>query len=290
MAEAGWDDLKAMRWLVTVRARILGFRYEEVSPDVLAIIEPDGQRHTVSLAPLSRAATALPRSEWTAAVDEFLTRTLAVDGDDAEDLDAILPLLRTKLVPEGAAEQGSAVYGEFGQDLVEGLVVDRALTMEWVTTERAERWSATEGTLLRRGRENVRAGGRLDVATEEVGGVRVTLLTGDDYASTHLFWLDEYGLVGAHGALVSVPSRTSVLVAPIVAGTNGFTYLGAMAQLTMVAYGEARHPVMPRIYHWEPRIMDIMGQVLGAALLQRSGDRMHVIVNPAFQESQEALV
>jgi hypothetical protein len=46
---------------------------------------------------------------------------------------------------------------------------------------------------------------------------------------------------------------------------------------------------MLRVYHWDPDVMEAMGQVLGAALLQPTGDRLAVIVNPAFQESQEAL-
>jgi hypothetical protein len=282
-------DLKVIRWLVTLRARNLGYRCEEVTPDVLAVTKPDGQRQDVPLASLYQAATALPRSEWMAAINEFLDSMLNPTSPDEENLDTIRPLLRTKLVPQEAAQQLSAVCDEFGQDLVEGLVIDRALTMEWVTRERASRWSADEYELLRQGRQNVRTTGRLDVRTVEVGGVRVSVLSGDDYASTHLFWLDEYELVGQHGTLVSAPTRTTVLAAPIAAGTTGFHYLPAMVKLTMSMYEDAKHPLMPRVYHWDPEVMEMMGQVLGAALLQLTGDRLDVIVNPAFQESQEAL-
>jgi hypothetical protein len=223
-----------------VRARSLGYGCEEVAPDVLAVTGPGGQRQDVSLVSLRQAATAVPRSEWMAAVNEFLDRTLSLASPD-EHLDTIRSLLRAKLVPGEEAERRSAVWDEFGQDLVEGLVIDRALMMEWVTRERASGWSADEHTLLRQGRKNVRAAGRLDVGTSEVGGVPVTLLSGDDYASTHLFWLDKYELVGEHGTLVSVPTRTTVLAAPIVAGTTGFDYLDAMVRLTMIMYEEAEH-------------------------------------------------
>jgi hypothetical protein len=282
-------DLKAIHLLVMVRARNLGYRCEEVAPDVLALTGPGGQRHDVSLVSLRQAATALPRSEWMTAVNEFLDRTLNLASPDDEDLDAIRPLLRTKLVPEQEAQRRSAVCDEFGQDLVEALFVDRALAMEWVTRERASGWSADEHELLRQGRENVRAAGRLDVGTGEVGGVPVSLLSGDEYATTHLYWLDEYDLVGEHGTLVSVPTRTTVLAAPIVAGTTGFDCLDAMVRLTMSMFEDAEHPLMPRVYHWDPEVMEAMGQLLGAALLHRTGDRLTIIVNPAFQESQEAL-
>ena len=287
---AGMDgNLKVIRWMVTMRARNLGYRCEEVTPEVLAVTGADGQRQDLPLGPLTRAATRLPRSEWMAAINEFLNMTLNPASRDDEGLDALRPLLRTKLVVEEAAQQRKAVYGEFGQDLVEGLVIDRALTMEWVTEKRAAGWPAERYELLRWGRENVRAAGRLDVRAVEVSGAPVTVLSGDDYASTHLYWLDEYGLVGQHGTLVSVPNRTTVLAAPIVAGTNGFDHLHPMVQLTMSMYEDAEFPLMPRIYHWDADIMEALDQVLGAALLQPTGDQLAVIVNPAFQESQEAL-
>jgi hypothetical protein len=285
----GSGDLKVVRWLVSVQARNLGYGCEVVAPDVLAITGPDGQRRDVPLTSLYKAATALPRSEWTAAVNEFLDTAFNGAAPDQEDMDTIRRQLRTKLMPEEAAQRVSAVCADFGQDLVEGLVLDRALAMEWVTRERASGWSADEYELLWQGRENVRTGGRLDVGTAEVDAVPVTVLSGDDYASTHLFWLDEYNLVGQHGTLVSVPTRTTVLAAPIVAGTTGFDYLDAIVRVTMSMYEEGEHPLMPRVYHWDPAVMDAMGQVLGAALLQRTDDHVTVIVNPAFQQSQEAL-
>ena len=283
------EDLKLIRFLVTLRARKNGYRCEEVGPDVLALTGPDGQPQEVSLASLRQAATALPRSEWATAVNEFVDGTLNPTFPDDENLETIRPLLRTRLVPEEAAQQLSTVCEDFGQGLVEGLILDRPLTMEWVERERASRWSAREHELLRQGRENVRAAGRLDVETVEVGGVPVTMLSGDDYASTHLFWLDEYGLVGTHGTLVSVPSRTKVLAAPIVAGTTGFNYLTPMVRLTMAIYDDAKDPLMARVYHWEPDTMEMLDQVLSAAMLQLTDDGLLVIVNPAFQESQEAL-
>jgi hypothetical protein len=280
--------LKVIRWLVTVRARNLGYACEEVSPEVLAVTGSDGERQDVPLEALRRAATALPRSEWLAAVNEYLDRTLARTAPD-DGLDPIRPLLRTKLIVEKAARERSVVSGEFGQDLVEGLVLDGALTMEWVSEERAARWPAEEHELLWQGRRNVRSAGRLEPSTVDVNGTPVTVLTGDDYASTHLFWLDEYGLVGKHGTLVSVPTRTTVLAAPIVAGTTGFDHLDAMVRLTITMYENAEHPLMARIYHWDPDVMEGLDQVLGAALLQPTGHGLNVIVNPAFQESQEAL-
>jgi hypothetical protein len=283
------EDLKVIRWLITLRARKLGYRCEEIASDVLAVTGSDGQRQELPLGPIRQAATALPRSEWMPAISEFLDRTLDLASLDEEDLDAVRPRLRTKLIPQEAAIQRDVVCDDFGQDLVEGLVIDRALAMEWVTRERASRWPGDEYGLLRQGRENVRTAGRLDVSTAEVDGVHVAMLSGDDYASTHLFWLGEYNLVGAHGTLVSVPKPTAVLAAPIVAGTTGFDYLEAMVRMTMTIYTEAEHPLMPRVYHWDPDVMEAMGQVLGAALLHVAGDQVTVIVNPAFQESQEAL-
>lgn len=128
--------------------------------------------------------------------------------------------------------------------VLRALVIDRALAMEWVTTERAARWPAAEHKLLERGRENVHAGGRL---------------------------------------------RTTVLAAPIVAGPTGFEYLEAMVRVTISMYTESRHPLLPRVYHWDPDTMDMMGQVLGAAPIHIDDHRLTVIVNPAFQESQQAL-
>ena len=282
-------DLKLVRWLVTMRAKRLGYRCEDAAPDVLALTGSDGRRHEVPLEALRGAATALPRAEWQAAVHEFLDGWLRQEPSD-ETLDSVRPLLRTKLVQEETAQQRSAVYEEFGQDLVEVLVIDRALTMEWVTEQRVSRWSADPAELLQQGRDNVRAAGRLDATTVDMGEVQVTVLAGDDYASTHLHWLDEYGLVGAHGTLVSVPNPATVVTAPIVAGTTGFDYLDAMVRLTMTMFEDAEHPLMSRIYHWDEGVMDAMGQVLGAALLRPADDgQLLVIVNPAFQESQEAL-
>ena len=289
MADAN-GDLTVIHSLVTLRAKQLGYRCEDVAADVVALTGPDGDRQDIPLESLRQAATALPRAEWQPAVHEFLDSLLDPAYPAGETMESVRPLLRTKMVREETARQRSAVYEEFGQDLVEVLVVDRALTMEWVTEERVARWSADPDELLEQGRENVRAAGRLTAETVEMDGVPVTMLSGDDYASTHLRWLDEYGLVGLHGTLVSVPSSTAILAAPITAGTTGFDHLTPMVQLTASMYEHAEHPLMPRIYHWEERVMDAMGQLLGAALLRPDSDRqLMVIVNPAFQESQEAL-
>jgi hypothetical protein len=284
------SDLKVIHWLVTLRAKRLGYRYEDVAPDEVVLIGPDGQRHELPLDSLRRAATALPRAEWQAAVHEFVDGWLSPEYPADETLESVRPLLRTKMVREETARERSAVYEEFGQELVEVLVLDRALTMDWVTEERVARWSGDPDELLEQGRENVHTAGRLTAETVEMDEVPVTMLSGDDYASTHLRWLDEYGLVGEHGTLVSMPTRTAVLATPITAGTTGFHYLGAMVRLTASMYGDAEHPLMPRLYHWDPEVMDATGQMLGAALLQPANDhRLMVIVNPAFQESQEAL-
>jgi hypothetical protein len=62
-----------------------------------------------------------------------------------------------------------------------------------------------------------------------------------------------------------------------------------MVRLTMAIYDDAEDPLMARVYHWEPDVMEMMDQVLGAAMLQPTDDGMIVIVNPVFQESQQAL-
>lgn len=287
MADDG--GLGMVRWLVKVRVMSLGHRCEEVAPDLVVVVGADGERQEVPLEPLRRAATALPQDEWMAAVNQFVDRMFAPEEPESESLEAIRPLLRTKLLPEKDAEPQSVVSSEFGQDLVEGLVVDRALTMEWVTEDRALDWAADESELLRQGRENVRAEGLLEVDTVDVNGTTVTVLSGNDYASTHLYWLDEYGLVGEHGTLVSVPTPTMVLAVPIVAGANGLVLLDPIVRLTASILEDADKRLMPRIYHWDADIMEAMDQVLGAALLQPTEDGLAVIVNPAFQESQEAL-
>ena len=104
MADAS-DDLKLIRWLVTLRVKNLGYKCEEAGPDALTVTGPDGQRQDLPLASLHQAATALSRDEWGVAIGEFLDSMLNPASPADEDLDTIRPLLRTKLVPEEAARK-----------------------------------------------------------------------------------------------------------------------------------------------------------------------------------------
>lgn len=166
-----------------------------------------------------RAACALePVQRWPAIVLETLqglalSLEAAVDPDDQE---AVRPVLRTRLYAEGAVLADDLVLRPLAAGLVEVLVVDVRGAVRAVPPAVVARWGVPPDVLLDLGRQQVLEGPPLDRRTVDLGGAQVVALESPSaFAATHVHLLPVYVDVPPAGALVALPTRHLLLVAPM---------------------------------------------------------------------------
>lgn len=276
-------------WLFRLRAKNRGLAVTVVSADELEIVgASSGTPWTIQLDNLRRRAEQAPRDQWRNLIDEFLDQLGDADQDTAptESLDDVRSQLRTRIypvdreIPDGLVP----VRRPVAPGIEECLVIDRPTTVMTPSADRVADWPLDSDGLLDLGRANLRAGQPLEVVQREVmDGADIAVLAGDeDYASTHLLWLDRYPVVGPYGALVAVPAEGVLFVHPI---TDGTVYSAGevLAGATLDRYAQAEKPIAAALYHWHD------GEIFLAADLRTSGDEVSIVLSPGFQSLMEHL-
>ncbi|WP_051466549.1 hypothetical protein [Actinomadura oligospora] len=250
--------------LVVLVAESLGYTCRAVSAEVMLLEGPT--RLHVGMRDLRQIARLIPRDDWPALVsDHITTLTTALEEPlDLADFDLAQHLLRTRLY-QSAADIGGLAARPFAPGLIEAVVVDTPTAVRTVTSQEAGGWPVSGDALFMLGRANVRADGPLRVDEHDLGQVRVAVLSGwTAYTATHLAWLEEYLHIGPHGALVTVPNRSLVIVHPLRSSDPSprVRYRAAAIAAHELhsharnAYEEGPGSLSPHVYWWRAGQMD----------------------------------
>lgn len=176
-----------------------------------------------------RLCASAPRDAWPRVIADHLRRATA----KAVPLDwaTALPNLRVRIVPDRLVESGGRyVTRPFADQLQLAIAIDKPEHVVYATPDDTERWALPLSDVFDAAIERTRA--EPDLARDEIEGL--TVLHGDSYfVASHVLFLERYVPPPAHGALVGLPDRHSLIVLPIHDG--GF--LGALGPLLAVTHG-----------------------------------------------------
>lgn len=173
---------------------------------------------TVALGDVRAACALRPVPEWPAVVLDALqglARSLEAEVD-LRDLALARPLLRSRVVAEGALLAEDVLRRPLAAGLAEVLVADVGGAVRSLPPQVVAGWDADPDALLDLGRQQVLAAGLLSRRTVDLGGVEVLALEAPSaFAATHVWALPSYVDVPPAGLLVALPTRHLVLVAAL---------------------------------------------------------------------------
>lgn len=173
---------------------------------------------SVALTDVLAACRLQPVPQWPAVVAEALqglARSLQ-SPVDVSDVEAVRPLLRARVLTEGAVLAEDVVCRPLADGLVEVLVVDVAGAVRNLPPAVARAWGLPLADLFDHARALVLADGPLARRTLDLGGVQVLALESTSaFAATHVAWLGALVDVPPAGMLVALPTRHLVLAAPM---------------------------------------------------------------------------
>jgi hypothetical protein len=251
----------------------------------------DGQKASVGFDTLSRRCKVLPAETWPREISEYLDIALtsqdAVLAVLAKDFGAARGKLRVQLVPEGFVRPDWSEglnYVRFGSGIHAALVYDLPSTVTTVPAEHLRGWKRSWEDVLGVATENVRA--EIGVPTPEqvdLGDAIVQQLVGDSYfVCSYALWLDTVpGASSERGALVSVPSRHTVLYHPI-RDASAWRVMSALPVLSRDLFDKLPGTLSPNLF-WICR-----GQVIDVPVSD-AGGQLQVMPSKALCDAMAGL-
>jgi hypothetical protein len=209
-----------------------------------------------------RATCALrPVAEWPAVVLaalEGLARSLESEVD-LHDLDRARPLLRSRVVAEGALLAEDVVRRPLADGLAEVLVADVAGAVRPLPPAVVGGWTADPGDLLDLGRAQVLAAGLLSRRTVDLGGVDVLALESPSaFAATHVWALPSYVDVPPAGLLVALPTRHLVLVGALTGRGQALDLAQALLVNADGIWRAGPGALSPDLYWWRDGVLTLL--------------------------------
>lgn len=159
-----------------------------------------------------------PVGRWPSlVVDALQGLALALEsGGVPVDLAAAGPLLRSRVVSEGAVLADDVAWRPLTAGLVEVLVAEVGGAVRQLHRTTVDAWRTPLPDLLARGREQVLRAGLLTRRELDLDGCALTALESTGaFAATHVHWLGTYVDPPPGGLLVALPTRHLVLVAAV---------------------------------------------------------------------------
>jgi hypothetical protein len=291
----GRDEYRVLEQ-VRLMARLRGHQCRVVSPDEVELQTARGP-HTVSLANLRMLVAQQPPTKRLAFVAQFvdaLAETGKVDAAGATDFEETRRNLRVRLYPSDMQTRGAEpLRRDVSPGLAETAVIDNPTTVATPSRSITDTWPLTEGEIFEQGRANVRAGGRLELHSLDAAEAAIFGGYLDEYASAHALWLDEYPVMGKHGALVCIPVEGALYVHPL----DGPDLIEAQNLLVRIALGrqeESARPISANLYHWDNSLA-VSGQdhsrlCLAMAVELTRDQTVECFVEPTYQRLMESLV
>ena len=210
---------------------------------------------TVALADLRAACALEPQDRWGRVVQEALHGlALSVQEKvDLADVEVVRPLLRSRVYTEGAVIADDVVSEPLAFGLVEVLVAEVAGAVRSLPTAVVDGWGVARPELFVQARRQVLDAGLLTRRELDLDGVVLTALESPSpFAATHVHWLPSYLDVPPAGALVALPTRHLILVAPL--RTREATLAAAQALLVNAdrLWQDGPGELSPDLWWWRP--------------------------------------
>jgi hypothetical protein len=252
-------------FLTLVRGELdrLGCRVTHL--DVREAVVSGAMQGTVGLRTIQQTCTPLPRAAWRGVIAEHLggLAEAAQNRLDLRDLDAVRPLLRTRLYDEAGEERRLLAGVVVAPGLFEALVADQPHTVHGVPAEVAARWGVPLDELLALGRAQVLDDGLLTRQHLDLGAASATLLEDvSPYTTGHLAWLESYVDVPDAGALVAVPTRNVVLAHPMRTRQESLAAAHALLLNADRLYDTGPAGISPHLYWWHDKTLTILPGML----------------------------
>jgi hypothetical protein len=261
----GWasffDSADAYRTFCEVVAAELGRRgLEGEMADGMVKVVRQGEARSYGMQNLAQLCNGIERAEWAGAIESHFENAFQSEEQSLEierkatDFEAVRDLIKVRIYPADhpgiTGEQ--IIHRPLADDIVEVLTYDLPSAIATVQAAHAAGWQRPQDELFELGLRNVRAEGRLDreeLPIEE--GATVSALTGDSFfAATHALMLGDYlPSLGAHGALVAVPTRHLVLCHPI-EDIRTVHATKAIINVARAMFDKGPGSISPSMYWW----------------------------------------
>ena len=235
--------------LVLAVAPACGVQAQAAGPGAVRFLTPVAG--VASVRRLERRLLRHSPDQWPALAREHVSRLVAGASPGrpahARSWDEVRPKLRARLRPVAVARSDrlpTYVLRHVGVGLGEVLAVvdDDAVTT--VSRLAVPRWGVDLDLAVRTGRDNVRRAGVLQRRRDGPWLV----LSGDEFTSTHVWWVRQEVLDAGASPLVALPTPTIVLVAAEPGGPRGDSVLTQMAEQARRWHDEAPDRLSPYVY------------------------------------------
>lgn len=292
----GHDEYRVMEQVQLI-ARLRGYQCTVVSPDEVELQTAQGP-HTLSLRNLRMLVAQQPPAKRLASVAQFLdalVETGKVESGTA-DFEETRRNLRVRLYPADMRTPGAEpLRRDVAPGLAEVAVIDNPTTVATPSRSVTDTWPLTGSEIFEQGRANVRAGGRLELRS--LDAVDAAIFAGylDEYASAHALWLDEYPVMGKHGALVCVPVEGALYAHPL-DGPNLVEAQNLLIRIALTRQEDSARPISANLYHWDSSLaesgLDLdFGSLRLAMIVKLTADQtVECFVEPTYQRVMENLL
>ncbi|MBF6171843.1 hypothetical protein [Nocardia blacklockiae] len=173
---------------------------------------------------------------------------------DYTDFAAVRGLIRTRMYSTAPAGV-QVVRRVVAPGLIQRIVIDHGGTVTPVSYELLQRWPIGEFELFTLAERNVRAEGGVRIRHGELdipladALPPLAILSGPEYLTAHVRWLDEHPVTGPAGAVLIMPSAQHIYAYPVV-GAEVAAAVTVLAQLARASYEEEPAPITPWVYWW----------------------------------------
>lgn len=210
---------------------------------------------TVGLSDLRAACELEPRKQWLRVVQgalHGLAQSMQADLD-LLDLDALRPHLRSRIYAVGALLTEDVVTEPLAEGLVEVLVLEVQGAVRTVPAPVVRQWQVSVPALFVQARQQTVDAGLPSRRSLDLDGVQLTALesTGP-FTATHVHWLPSFVDVPPAGALLAMPTRHLVLVAPMLGRQQALDTAQALLVNAERLWREGPGGLSPDLYWWHP--------------------------------------